>query len=210
VIHQGHSQTARASMTRDNNSRRQKNLLERAYHEIISDRIRGRAAESTIEALMLFAAVPMDKPNLTESRLAGNVADWPSLRATSATLLRPLVAEHCETCGGTPCINPMFCQACRAADAKRRGLPEDRRLKFLRRLMADDISLERVWRELNDPRAYPTPQATIEAVMWCVRERGIAALQESANVERLSRCDTRAKTEINNRIAALQKERVTP
>jgi hypothetical protein len=50
VIRHGPSQTARASMTRD--SWRQKNSLERAYHEIISDGIRGRAAESTIEALM--------------------------------------------------------------------------------------------------------------------------------------------------------------
>src|SRR4051812_35073482 len=29
-----------------------------------------------------------------------------------------------------------------------------------------------------------TPQATIEAVLYCVRERGIDALQEPANIER--------------------------
>jgi hypothetical protein len=47
----------------------------------------------------------------------------------------------------------------------------------------------------------PTPQSTIEAIMWCVRERGLAALDESANVERLSRCDEAARAEIERRCA---------
>jgi hypothetical protein len=57
----------------------------------------------------------------------------------------------------------------------------------------------------------PTAESTIEAIMWSVRQRGIAALDEPANVERLSRCDERAKAETNNRIAKLnlQKETVS-
>jgi hypothetical protein len=55
----------------------------------------------------------------------------------------------------------------------------------------------------SEPRA--TPQATIDAIMHCVRERDIAALKEPANIERLARCDDRAKAEINRRIAALEK-----
>jgi hypothetical protein len=53
-----------------------------------------------------------------------------------------------------------------------------------------------------------TPQTTIEAIMWTVRSRGVAALNEPANIERLSRCDDAARTEINERIAKLiaQKE----
>ena len=47
----------------------------------------------------------------------------------------------------------------------------------------------------------PTPEVTIEAVMYCVRERGLAALKEPANVERLSRCDAAAKAVIETRIA---------
>jgi hypothetical protein len=47
---------------------------------------------------------------------------------------------------------------------------------------------------------YRTPQVTIEAIMICVRERGLAALQEPANRERLSRCDEAARAEIERRI----------
>lgn len=46
----------------------------------------------------------------------------------------------------------------------------------------------------------PTPQVTIEAVLYCVRERGLAALKEADNVERLARCDAAAKDQINRRI----------
>lgn len=68
----------------------------------------------------------------------------------------------------------------------------------VRRLLDDDVSIERAWFEINRNR--PTPKTTIEAVLYCVRERGLAALKESTNVERLSRCDARAKAEINQRI----------
>jgi uncharacterized sporulation protein YeaH/YhbH (DUF444 family) len=48
-----------------------------------------------------------------------------------------------------------------------------------------------------------TPQPTIEAVLFCVRERGIDALKEPNNVERLSRCDDAAKRQIKDRIQKL-------
>jgi hypothetical protein len=53
----------------------------------------------------------------------------------------------------------------------------------------------------NQPR--PTPQSTIEAVMWCIRERGSRALREPANIERLLRCDSMARAEINQRITRI-------
>jgi hypothetical protein len=49
----------------------------------------------------------------------------------------------------------------------------------------------------------PTPQATIGAVTWTVRERGLKALGEPANQERLSRCDAAARGEINAKIEKL-------
>src|SRR5262245_1387253 len=58
----------------------------------------------------------------------------------------------------------------------------------------DPTTLEGLWARLNDPHARPTPNTTVEAIMWCVRERGVKALQEPRNIERLSRCDPRAKT----------------
>jgi hypothetical protein len=49
----------------------------------------------------------------------------------------------------------------------------------------------------------PTPNVIVEAIIHAVRERGLAALNEPANLERLSRCDEAAKAEINRRIGRL-------
>jgi hypothetical protein len=75
-----------------------------------------------------------------------------------------------------------------------------------RRLLHGRVSIERAWAELNDPRNHWTPKVTIEAVVYSVRERGLAALKEAANVERLSRCNAAAKAEIEKRIAILRKD----
>ena len=58
----------------------------------------------------------------------------------------------------------------------------------------------------HDPmqRSRSTPQSTIEAVLYCVRERGLAALREPTNLERLSQCDEEARAQINERIAKLE------
>jgi hypothetical protein len=52
-----------------------------------------------------------------------------------------------------------------------------------------------------------TPQTTIEAIIYAVQARGVAALREPANIERLSRCDSIARTEINKRVALLVAEK---
>jgi hypothetical protein len=62
----------------------------------------------------------------------------------------------------------------------------------------------------SDPRAQPTPQTTIEAVMLCVHERGLGALDEATNLERLSHCDESARAQINNRIAHLAEQNGWP
>jgi hypothetical protein len=63
------------------------------------------------------------------------------------------------------------------------------------------ISFVTLWNYLNRPQR--TPQTTIEAIMYVVRERGVAALKEPANIERLLLCDDAARTEINERIGRL-------
>ena len=55
------------------------------------------------------------------------------------------------------------------------------------------MSLDALYRALNNFRA--TPQTTVEAIMVAVLERGLAALKDAANVERLSRCDLAAAKE---------------
>jgi hypothetical protein len=63
------------------------------------------------------------------------------------------------------------------------------------------------WRTTNGaqmpaaPR--PTPQTTVEAVMSTVRERGLKALKEPENQERLRRCDRGAQEQIIQRIEML-------
>lgn len=72
-----------------------------------------------------------------------------------------------------------------------------------------------LWRLEHDvyrralPRAQhsqPTPQTTVEAIMVAVRARGLAALEEAANVERLVRCDQVARRQINERITRLYEQ----
>jgi hypothetical protein len=77
------------------------------------------------------------------------------------------------------------------------------KLTQLRRLMGDGVSLHAAWHELNDPRNRPTTKATVNAVVFAVRERGLAALKEPAMKERLARCDAAARAEINKQIEQL-------
>jgi hypothetical protein len=80
--------------------------------------------------------------------------------------------------------------------------PEE--LARLRELRDCNVSLDQLWYELNDPRSRPTPQMTIEAILSCVRERGIATLDEPKNIERLRGCNVAALAEINQRIGKLK------
>jgi hypothetical protein len=66
-------------------------------------------------------------------------------------------------------------------------------------------SIDAPYGALNSPKA--TPQTTVEAVMFAVRQRGLAALEEAANVERLHRCDGAARAQINQRIAQLLEQK---
>jgi hypothetical protein len=94
--------------------------------------------------------------------------------------LVPAVIQACDLCGSRPCTNPMFCEQCRIADRKaNRRQPVDAHR--------------------------PTPQTTIEAIMYCVRERGPTALQEPRNVARLKECDCAALAQIDERVAKLKR-----
>jgi hypothetical protein len=49
-----------------------------------------------------------------------------------------------------------------------------------------------------------TPHSTVEALMWCLREQGLACLLKSRNRERLSRCDAATMAQIAQRLIAMQ------
>jgi hypothetical protein len=135
---------------------------------------------------------------------------------TAPSILRPyqtdVVAEieRESDCGAARCVNPSFCSTCREADRCRDRGERPRYTGAQRNLPAhiphdwEDMTLDKLWERFNRER--PTPQATIEAIMYCVRERGVGALKEPANIERLVRCDQAAKEQIDRRIAKLVAE----
>ena len=90
-------------------------------------------------------------------------------------------------------------QVRRLIESRRARVAGDLCLDPARRLHAGE-SVELLARALP---ARPTPQTTVEAVMYSVRERGLAALNEPATKERLGRCDAAAWAQINRRIEKL-------
>lgn len=101
----------------------------------------------------------------------------------------PALEPACPTCGWAPCLSssPGMCRTCRAADAK---TDQERRRQS----------------QAPQPRPRPTPQTTIDAIMYCIRTRGLASLREPANLERLRECDEAAIAEIKRRVAKLQEK----
>jgi len=56
----------------------------------------------------------------------------------------------------------------------------------------------------HKPRS--TPQSTIDAVLYCVRDRGLAALREPANLQRLAEFDDSARQQLDALVSKLKKE----
>jgi hypothetical protein len=133
-----------------------------------------------------------------------------SITAADNSPSRPRPA--CAIWGASPRINRSFCRVCSRADAKYAAerQHETGAVQRARRLLDNSVSPERAWAELNDPRNRPTPQVTIEAIMYCVRERGVAALVDPGNNERLKTCDAAAKRRIRERIVRLTRGRGEP
>jgi hypothetical protein len=67
----------------------------------------------------------------------------------------------------------------------------------------DSMSVGGLWDALNDPRRFGTPKSTVEAILYCVKARGATALKEPANVERMARCDDKARAKIRLLVAEL-------
>jgi hypothetical protein len=95
-------------------------------------------------------------------------------------------------------LSSTFAKLCREADEKQRCKLPDPRLERLRRLMADEVTLERAWHEVN----HPTDRAaasTIEVLMFSLRD-SIHALTTPATLERLSQLDERQLSEVAERV----------
>jgi hypothetical protein len=90
------------------------------------------------------------------------------------------------TAGSRVSRQDTFEEACRRADEKRRRQVEPGRLAQLRRLLDDNVSLERTRAELNQQRRDCAAPATVEALTFSLRSRGVQALSEPATQRRLS------------------------
>jgi hypothetical protein len=105
----------------------------------------------------------------------------------------------CDICGQTPCLTPVFCNTSRDLERQAQESRRDDRIPE----NWEAMSFGELYEHLNSQR--PTPQTTIEAILYCVRERGVAALDEPKNIERLQSCDDAALAQINHRIGKLMK-----
>jgi hypothetical protein len=90
-----------------------------------------------------------------------------------------------------------FEEACRRADRQQRRKPDNPRIARARRLLADDVSFERAWYELNCHDG--ATSSTIEALMFSLR-RGVGALAEPATLHRLSELSDEQLREIAVRL----------
>ena len=138
-----------------------------------------------------------------QSRRVGT--DWPTIINQRQDALR-LMETECPSCGCKPCPTPSFCAVCRGADQRKAAgwkpqyvsewtdwpeTPGHIRYDW----DSSNVSLDALF---NRPSG--TPQSTIEAILCGVRARGVGALNEPANIERLSQCDEWARAEINQQI----------
>jgi hypothetical protein len=92
---------------------------------------------------------------------------------------------------------------CREADQRARQQPPNARLKRLRRLLEDNVSLERAWTELNQVTE-GAPEPTIEALMYLLRSRGVKALEEPDTKRRLAQLSDRQIIEVGERLQRLK------
>jgi hypothetical protein len=97
-----------------------------------------------------------------------------------------------------------FWAACRKADARRRQLPEDPAILRARRLLADDVTLERAYAELNT-FSCRAARSVIEALMLSF-ERGVSALDEPDSRQRLRVLNDDQALEVAGRVQRFRPE----
>ena len=93
--------------------------------------------------------------------------------------------------------------------AREERASQSERLAQLCRLMADDVSLERAWSEINQHHRSNAPQATVEALVFSLRD-GIAALGRSATLRRLSELSPAQFREVAVRVQKFKPEIAQP
>jgi hypothetical protein len=104
---------------------------------------------------------------------------------------------------GTNSMEDTFERACRQAGRKAASRPQDPRILRARRLLADDISLERAYGEIMRDR--PAPKAMVDALVFSLR-RGVGELTNPDAQRRLSALDADQLEAVCLRVQAFQPE----
>jgi hypothetical protein len=111
----------------------------------------------------------------------------------------PAVIDGCHdllaVAFGTKSMDNTFERACREAD--RASRPQDPRILRARRLLADDISLERAYYESLCDR--PAPESLIDALVFSLR-RGAGELTNPAAQRRLAALDGEQLKQVCHRV----------
>jgi hypothetical protein len=119
----------------------------------------------------------------------------------------PAVIDGCHdllaVAFGTNSMEDTFERACREADRKAASRPQDPRILRARRLLADDISLERAYYEILRDR--PAPESLIDALVFSLR-RGPGELTQPDTLRRLSALDADQLEVVCLRVQAFQPE----
>jgi hypothetical protein len=108
---------------------------------------------------------------------------------------------------GTNKMDDTFERACREADRKTAAHPQDPRLTRLRRLLEDDVSLERAQHEIM--RARPAPETTVDALVYSLRRR-VNKLTNADTLHRLSGLDEGQIKAVCRRIQSFNPEIAIP
>jgi hypothetical protein len=88
----------------------------------------------------------------------------------------------CDICGLTPCASRSFCRVCREADRKHTA---------------------KLATPKQEPR--PTPVSIVDALIYCIKSRGVDALKEPGNIEWLAQCDEQARARVNKFVAKISR-----
>jgi hypothetical protein len=99
-----------------------------------------------------------------------------------------------------------FAKLCREANKKQRRNAKDVRLESLRKLLDDDVSLERAWHELNAERLRGrAAESSVEALMFSLRS-GVSALKRPDTLRRLSELSEAQLREVAVRLQKFKPE----
>jgi hypothetical protein len=138
------------------------------------------------------------------ARDVGGPADITARAATTGAVV-PFVGPHIidfsdrppplDDCGRSGWVEVLLLQAHVQIVAQQRDMTFEEKVEAL--------AAEQKRATPARPVQRPTPQVVIEAIMLCVRERGVAALKDTVNKARLKTFDSAASAELRRRLAKL-------